>query len=291
MPFMLLSISALCSLIGLGLFFLFWAVRKDRRCECGGGDEAKNGDRGGDMVGNNWKKWKGEEKGRRRPVRELVEEARLTICNAGENKMAYYRGLHSCIEVRTMTGVGNESFVMEKDSVSVAFFFRLLLFWSAVAKMRVQTCLSQGAVKEAMEVLKLMESQMPFVRRTTYVVVARRLTQMREIDLLERMLGRMWLQADSRSAPDERMCALAANAAFEARRVDSALRIVERMRKAGVEPALLTYSILIKGSSFFPSSPSRKKKPRRPKKGMNEPFHCFPSTKETKKSLLICFFP
>lgn len=49
--------------------------------------------------------------------------------------------------------------------------------------------------------------------------------------------------------PDERMCALAVNAAFSIRRSDVALRILEGMRAEGVEVGALTVSVMAKGKT------------------------------------------
>mmetsp|Transcript_1917 Transcript_1917/g.7302 ORF Transcript_1917/g.7302 Transcript_1917/m.7302 type:complete len:543 (-) Transcript_1917:4704-6332(-) len=98
-----------------------------------------------------------------------------------------------------------------------------------------------------MEVLALMESNLEFVRKSTYAVVASRLANFQQVELLEAMLTRMWQRNQEKSMPDERMCALAVNAAFSIRRSDVALRILEGMRAEGVEVGALTVSVMAKG--------------------------------------------
>mmetsp|Transcript_1914 Transcript_1914/g.7280 ORF Transcript_1914/g.7280 Transcript_1914/m.7280 type:complete len:170 (-) Transcript_1914:6365-6874(-) len=56
----------------------------------------------------------------------------------------------------------------------------------------IEVCFARGAVAQAMEVLALMESNLEFVRKSTYAVVASRLANFQQVELLEAMLTRMW---------------------------------------------------------------------------------------------------
>mmetsp|Transcript_7521 Transcript_7521/g.22832 ORF Transcript_7521/g.22832 Transcript_7521/m.22832 type:complete len:686 (+) Transcript_7521:93-2150(+) len=112
----------------------------------------------------------------------------------------------------------------------------------------IEVCLSRRNIDAALAILEYMQKLLPFVRRSTYVVVAKKLTEFGQLEELERLLLSMWKKEQSpKSRPDERMCALAMNAAFEEKNAGIALRIYGYMKEYNVEAGPMTFSILMKG--------------------------------------------
>jgi len=115
--------------------------------------------------------------------------------------------------------------------------------------------MSAGRWRDGLAVLRELESRFPFTRRSTVARAVEGLARAGKVEHMAAVLSQAWrraaaLQREQDRAvamPDERMCAMAANAAVDRKRIDLATDIIKEMVGNGVPAGPYSFSVLIKG--------------------------------------------
>jgi len=103
--------------------------------------------------------------------------------------------------------------------------------------------------RNGLRVLSILEQNAAHVRRSTYAIAAKGLQSAKRTHELAEMLSVMWRRRNENRknvAPDEKMCASAANAASEMRQLALVKRILGEMESNGVSASAISYSVMLK---------------------------------------------
>jgi len=112
----------------------------------------------------------------------------------------------------------------------------------------------RGAGSEAGSLVREMQGWFGVVRRSTLAIALSAMVRGGDARGAAQLLGEAWGWVEEESnvekrdvaRPDERLCAMVANAAVEERRLDLAHRIVAQMQENGVRPGNFSFTVLMK---------------------------------------------